>query len=428
VAIKILPPAFAADADRMARFEREAKVLASLNHPNIAAINAVEEGALVMELVEGEMLAGPLPIETALNYARQIAEALEAAHDKGITHRDLKPANVKATQQGVAKVLDFGLAAVAHGSGSAAEIPANSPTLTMRATEAGLIMGTAAYMSLEQAAGKPVDKRADIWSFGVVLWELLTGKRLFDGETVSHTLADVLRAEINFSKLPAETPAAVRELLRRCLDRDVRNRLRDIGEAHVTLQRPRTLEATGASVAERTVRTRRVGYRIISWTLIMSLTVFAATLSWIHFREKLAERLVEGFTIPAPKETAFNYNGFHGGPVEVSPDGHRLVFSVLMMEGKTQLWVRALASLTSVPLAGTEGASFPFWSADSTNIGFFADASLSGSTREVDPHSRCVTRLPESAARGIRKVQLSLRRTSVDRCIGFRHLAERRAP
>jgi serine/threonine-protein kinase len=165
VAIKILPPAFAADADRMARFEREAKVLASLNHPNIAAIYAVEERALVMELVEGETLAGPLPIDTALDYARQIAEALEAAHDKGITHRDLKPANVRVTPQGVAKVLDFGLAAVAHGSASAEEIPANSPTLTMSATQAGLIMGTAAYMSPEQAAGKPVDRRADVWSF-----------------------------------------------------------------------------------------------------------------------------------------------------------------------------------------------------------------------------------------------------------------------
>src|SRR4051812_20295156 len=227
VAFKVLPDAFAADPDRLARLTREAHVLASLNHPNIAAIYGVEERALVMELVEGEELRGPLPMETALGYARQIAEALEAAHEKGIVHRDLKPANIKVTPQGVVKVLDFGLAAVAHDA--PAGDPASSPTLTMRATHAGVIMGTAAYMSPEQAAGKPVDRRADIWSFGVVLWEMLSGRRLFGGETVSHTLADVLRKELGLESLPAETPHAVRTLLRRCLDRNLRTRLRDIG-------------------------------------------------------------------------------------------------------------------------------------------------------------------------------------------------------
>src|ERR1700693_3146678 len=217
VAIKILPDALATDPDRLARFEREAKVLAPLNHPNIAQIYGVEERALVMELVEGETLHGPLPIETALNYARQIADALEAAHEKGITHRDLKPANVMITPAGVIKVLDFGLAAVAQDPASGSADPSNSPTLTMRATQAGMIMGTAAYMSPEQASGKPVDKRSDIWSFGVVLWEMLTGQLLFRGETISHTLADVLRGDIDYNKLPQETPAAVRDLLRRCL-------------------------------------------------------------------------------------------------------------------------------------------------------------------------------------------------------------------
>jgi serine/threonine-protein kinase len=184
VAIKVLPDAFAGDPDRLARFAREAQVLAALNHPNIAAIYGVEDRALVMELVEGEDLKCPVPVETAIAYAKQIAEALEAAHDKGIVHRDLKPSNIKVTSQGTLKVLDFGLAAMTQGSAVASGNPQNSPTLTMMgATQAGLILGTASYMSPEQAAGKPVDKRADMWSFGVVLWEMLTGKRLFEGET-----------------------------------------------------------------------------------------------------------------------------------------------------------------------------------------------------------------------------------------------------
>ncbi len=185
VALKVLPDSFAADPDRMARFQREAEVLAALNHPHIAQIYGFEEHALVMELVEGETLAGPLPIETALNYARQIAEALEAAHDKGIIHRDLKPANIKVTPQGVVKVLDFGLAAIAQGSAGDASNPANSPTLTISPTRAGMILGTAAYMSPEQARGRTVDKRADIWAFGCVLYEMLTGKQLFQGEDMA---------------------------------------------------------------------------------------------------------------------------------------------------------------------------------------------------------------------------------------------------
>src|ERR1700693_2572221 len=202
VAIKVLPQALAQDPERLARFEREAKVLAALNHPNIAQIYGREQRALVMELVPGETLKGPLPLENALNYAKQIADALEAAHEKGITHRDLKPAKVMVTPAGVIKVLDFGLAAVSQASTPGEGSPTNSPTLTMAATQAGMIMGTAAYMSPGQASGKPVDKRADIWSFGVVLWEMLTGKRLFEGETISHILASVLKDEPDFTQVP----------------------------------------------------------------------------------------------------------------------------------------------------------------------------------------------------------------------------------
>src|SRR6202049_3095353 len=230
VAIKIVPESFAHDPERLARFEREAKVLAALNHPNIAQIYGLEERALIMELVEGPTLAeriarGPLPLNVALGVAKHIAEALEAAHEKGITHRDLKPANVKITPEGTVKVLDFGLATAAQ-SATADGNPSNSPTLTLdyAATRTGMILGTAAYMSPEQAVGKPVDRRGDICSFGWVLFEVLTGRRLFEGETISHVLADVIKGGIDLSKLPHSTPNAIRDLLKRCLDRDLKNR------------------------------------------------------------------------------------------------------------------------------------------------------------------------------------------------------------
>src|ERR1700680_4882170 len=265
VAIKILPESFAHDAERVARFEREAKVLAALNHPNIAQIYGLEERALVMELVEGPTLAeriahGALPLEEALGIATQIAEALEAAHEKGITHRDLKPANVKITPAGVVKVLDFGLATAAQSS-TADGNPSNSPTLTLdfAATRAGMIMGTAAYMSPEQAVGKPVDRRGDIWSFGVVLFEVLTGRRLFEGETISHVLADVIKGEIDLSKLPSSTPNAIRDLLKRCLDRDLKNRLQWIGEARIAIDHSRKEPETTAPMAFAPQR------RILPW-------------------------------------------------------------------------------------------------------------------------------------------------------------------
>jgi serine/threonine-protein kinase len=267
VAIKVLPASVAGDADRLARFQREAEVLAALNHPNIAAIYGLEKTpdftALVMELVEGDDLSqrisrlrapgasagqAGMPLDEALPIAKQIAEALEAAHEQGIIHRDLKPANVKVRPDGTVKVLDFGLAkAMEQGSGigdRGSGGAANSPTISMHATQAGIILGTAAYMSPEQASGKPVDKRADVWSFGVVLLEMLTGQRLFDGETISHTLADVLRGPIDFTRLPAGTPRAIRDLLRRCLSRDVKKRLRDIGDARIAIDEVLTAPAS----------------------------------------------------------------------------------------------------------------------------------------------------------------------------------------
>jgi eukaryotic-like serine/threonine-protein kinase len=368
VAIKILPDAVAQDPERLARFEREAKVLAALNHPNIAQIYGVEEHALVMELVEGETLQGPLPVETALNYARQIAEALEAAHEKGITHRDLKPANIMITPAGVVKVLDFGLAAVSADPASGSADRPNSPTLTMRATQAGMLMGTAAYMSPEQAAGKPVDKRADIWSFGVVLWEMLTGQRLFDGETISHTLADVLRAPIDFGRLPKETPSAIRDLLRRCLDRDVKTRLRDIGEARVAIQCVGQQPEAVAPVSH--------GKGAWLWPGIAALLLLGlGTPTILHFREKApAAPAPVKFQISTPEKASATAHLY------LSPDGRQLLFTGMGPDGRERLWVRTLDALEARALPGTEGSGSPslnpFWSADSRWVAFSVDGKV----------------------------------------------------
>ena len=355
VAVKVLPAALARDPERLARFEREAKVLASLNHPHIAQLYGVEDGALIMELVEGEAPQGPLPIETALGYARQIADALEAAHEKGIVHRDLKPGNVKVTPDGQVKVLDFGLAAVTPGPAGSSN-PADSPTLTMAAaTQLGTIMGTAAYMSPEQASGKPADRRADIWSFGVVLWEMLTGRQLFEGETVSHTLADVLRGPIDFDKLPRETPAGIRGLLRRCLDRNVKNRLRDIGEARVAID---AALAGEAPVPESTPVKGRARWRWLGWIVAALLAVDLGPLAYLHFRENSPAPVVSmRFQIQAPENTTL------GAHFSLSPDGRKLAF-----ETGGRVWVHSLESGESRDLTATEGA--PFWSPDSRFIGY----------------------------------------------------------
>jgi eukaryotic-like serine/threonine-protein kinase len=371
VAIKVLPHLLAQDPERLARFEREAKVLAALNHPNIAQIYGLEQRALVMELVPGETLKGPLPLETALNYAKQIAEALEAAHEKGITHRDLKPANIMITPAGVVKVLDFGLAAVTQPSAASEGDPTDSPTLTMRATQAGMIMGTAAYMSPEQAAGQTVDRRADIWAFGVVLWEMLTGQRLFTGDTVAHTLAAVLQSPIDFGKLTV--PAPIRNLLRRCLDRDVKNRLQWIGEARIAIQNYPASPASAPDVTQSALSRSRSGW--VARGVAGLAIVCALGVSFVHFRQKRPEVRVLHATILPPDNAAFDFTqGL--GLLALSPDGKRIVFGARTADGKSPLWVRSLDVPTAQALAGTEGATFPFWSPDSRFIAFFADGKL----------------------------------------------------
>lgn len=374
VAIKVLPDALAHDMERLARFEREAHVLASLNHPHIAHIHGFEQAdgvkALVLELVEGPTLAdriaqGAIAIDDALPIARQIAEAVEAAHEQGIIHRDLKPANIKVRNDGTVKVLDFGLASVAQGAGAGVD-PTQSPTLTVGATQAGVILGTAAYMSPEQASGKHVDRRADIWSFGVVLWEMLTGRRLFEGETVSHTLADVLRRDIDFSTLPRDTPHAIHLLLRRCLDRDVKARLRDIGEARVALQRclsdPPGTRASNTTALDPGRRSTLTNAALIVAAIAV---VSAAGLAFVHFRERPLIAMPVRFQILPPAATAFGSTGV------LSPDGRRIAFQAPDADGRMVLWVRSLDALDARSLAGTEGvAPGPFWSPDSRFLAF----------------------------------------------------------
>lgn len=374
VAIKVLPDALAHDSERLARFEREAHVLASLNHPHIAHIHGFEQAdgvkALVLELVEGPTLAdriaqGAIAIDDALPIARQIAEAVEAAHEQGIIHRDLKPANIKVRNDGTVKVLDFGLASVAQGAGAGVD-PTQSPTLTLGATQAGVILGTAAYMSPEQASGKHVDRRADIWSFGVVLWEMLPGRRLFEGETVSHTLADVLRRDIDFGMLPRDTPHAIQLLLRRCLDRDVKARLRDIGEARVALQRYLD-DPSGTRASSTTAVDPPRSSTLTHAALIVAAiaVVSAAGFALVHFRERPLVTVPVRFQILPPAATTFGTTGV------LSPDGRRIAFQAPGPDGRLSLWVRSLDALDARLLAGTEGVSpGPFWSADSRFLAF----------------------------------------------------------
>ena len=396
VALKILPASLATDADRLARFQREAEVLASLNHLNIAHVHGLEESggitALVMELVEGEDLSqriarGAMPLDEALPIAKQIAEALEAAHEQGVIHRDLKPSNIKLRPDGTVKVLDFGLAKAMEPTGAMASGLSDSPTITTPAmTQAGVILGTAAYMSPEQARGKVVDKRADIWAFGCVIYEMLTGRRVFEGDEVSDTLAVVLTKDPDWSALPADTPTAIRRLLRRCLARDRRARLPDIGSARLDIDEARTepfsFTVDPGAVESRGARRRR----IVPWAVgTASVAALAALVVWMamHAQPRAlpvarvligvgpAERLLSGLELDAsmgqgrPSRTALAF----------SPDGRSLVFSA-EREGRVQLYVRRLDQLEATAILGTEGASGPFFSPDGQWLGFYADGAL----------------------------------------------------
>ena len=341
------------------RFEREARAIAALNHPNVCTLYDVGPDYLVMELVEGPTLAdrikeGPIPVEEALRLARQIAEALEAAHEKGIVHRDLKPANVKIKPDGLVKVLDFGLAKAMDPRDSSASDLTASPTLTLEATRAGIILGTAAYMSPEQARGKPVDKRADIWAFGVVLYEMLTGALTFEGETVSDTLAAVLRADIDWSRLPAATPPKVRRLLKRCLERDPKRRLRDIADAWIEIDAPE--EPQAAAPPAKSSRAARW----LPW--IAAAVIAAAGVAWGLFHSPAAPlRPVFRWTYNEPS---------YFGLVNLSRDGTRLVYTQLS-GGSTRIMLRTPDDAEPRPIAGSEDGLYPFLSPDAQWCGYF---------------------------------------------------------
>jgi eukaryotic-like serine/threonine-protein kinase len=391
VAIKLLPDLFADDPERLARFEREAKTLASLNHPHIAQVYAIEGSAIVMELVEGEDLAerltrGPIPLDEAIAFAQQIADALEAAHDAGIIHRDLKPANIKVRDDGIVKVLDFGLAkAVDQGSGTRDQGSggtANSPTITTPAmTMQGVILGTAAYMAPEQAKGKFVDRRADIWAFGCVLYEMLTGARTFPGADVSDTLVSVLRDDPRWAALPADTPPHIRRLLRRCLHKDPRKRLPHIGAARIELSDDSDVATAGAP-AEKRQRWFAVG----GLGALAGGVIVAGAMLALRPAVPLEPRDLVRFTVDTAPGSRFT--GANGAPrFALSPDGRLLVYQMQNAAG-AQLFIRALDATTSQLLPGTTvpvgggSAQGAFWSPDGRFVAFFDD--LKGQLKKLD--------------------------------------------
>jgi serine/threonine protein kinase/Tol biopolymer transport system component len=384
VAIKVLPESFAGDSDRLMRFEREAKTLAALNHPHIAQIHGFEQSpstrsgeggfsALVMELVEGEDLAariarGPMPVDDALPIARQIAEALEAAHEQGIVHRDLKPANIKVRDDGTVKVLDFGLAkALAQGPGPKPQAD-YSPTITSPAmTQAGIILGTAAYMAPEQARGRPVDRRADLWAFGCVLFEMLTGRRPFGGEDVTETLAQIVMRDPDWSLLPAGTPPAIRRLLTRCLEKDPRRRLDSAAAARLDIDAataPEQMSGPTPAVGHGG-RGRWAGWIVAALSTTALLAVLASG--------GLSEPEPTSVALEVP--TTITTGGGGQAVFAVSPDGSRIATRIVE-EGQAFLSVRRLDQFTSVTLPGSDEASRPFWSPDSRSVAYFAKGRL----------------------------------------------------
>jgi len=376
VAVKALPEAFAKEPERVSRFEREAKLLASLSHPNIGAIHGLEEVAgqryLVLEYIEGESLAqrlnrGPLSINEAIDTCRQIAAGLEAAHESGIVHRDLKPANIMLTEDDGVKVLDFGLAKGDDGSGSMDPNLSASPTMTYAPTGHGVILGTAVYMSPEQARGKRLDRRTDIWSFGCVLYECLTGKQAFEGETVSDLIAKILEREPNWGDLPPQTPPRVRRLIERCLRKNARERLRDIGDARLELSEPET------AMPAVQIAPKRARANLIPWLIAGLLGVaLIASLALFSRRPKAGPGNIVRFSVDTPGGGALT--GFPG-TFALAPDGHAMVF-VMGDEQAGRLWMRQMDDVSCHPIDGTDHASFPFWSPDARHIGFFADGKL----------------------------------------------------
>ncbi len=372
VAIKILPPAFTANAERLARFAREARVLAALNHPNIGAIYGLEEGnginALVLELVEGETLSarierGPIPVQAALRIARQIADALDASHQKGIVHRDLKPANIKITPAGEVKVLDFGLAKAAGGD-SAPNL-SQSPTITVGGTHDGAILGTPAYMSPEQARGQPVDKQTDVWAFGCVLYEMLAGRPAFSRSTVTDTLAAILEREPDWTALPRATSDAIHRVLRRCLEKDARLRLHDIADARI--------EIDDELRADHTDRPLRSGRRLKMLSAALAVVVLAVVTAWAVSRLRTSETSgpVLRLQINPPPGGHFGRVGSPIPNLALSPDGKTLVYDATV-NGQFALWLHPLDGTKATVLPGSEAASWPSWSLDGRYIAFAA--------------------------------------------------------
>jgi len=390
VAIKVLPEMFTGDAERMARFEREAKLLASLSHPNIATVFGLEASDgkrfLIMELVEGDTLAerirrGPLPLEQVLKFCLQIAEGVEAAHEKGIIHRDLKPANVKLTPDGKVKILDFGLAKAFY-EGTPTPDLSKSPTITEQMTEPGVILGTAAYMSPEQAKGRPVDKRTDIWAFGCILYECLTAKRAFTGETVSDTMAAILRGEPDWDALPADTPRTLRTVLRRCLKKDPRERLRDIGDAQVEMLEGLSEPAEAIPVSQRFSLLRLMSISAV----VLVIGLLSGMLVMKYFKSGPSPTSQPVVPFPVRVEPGHWLDGWRFSPIgeldrptrtgmAISNDGRFIVYSAVKenpgLQDKPRLYLRRTDQLGSKPIAGTEGGYYPFLSPDDRWVGFW---------------------------------------------------------
>jgi Tol biopolymer transport system component len=417
VALKVLPDVFSQDPDRLARFQREAQLLATLNHPNIAHIHGLQDSngvrALVMELVEGpdlaERIARPstfaqgvpsggegrgLPLDEALPIAKQIAEALESAHEQGIVHRDLKPANIKVRHDGTVKVLDFGLAKAMEPAAGPAPNMSMSPTLSMHATQSGVILGTAAYMAPEQARGKSVDKRADIWAFGAVLFEMLTARSAFAGDTIADTIAAVVTREPDWTTLPASVPPSLRRLLTLCLEKDPKRRLRDIGDARLEIERilSGVPEVPSDAPPRAATSNRRPRLAWISVGLMAVVTAIAVGVAW--FRPPAvppAAAAAMRFAFVPPENLTVEDVGFDD--IIVSPDGTKLVFTAREGDGRRQLWVRSLETLDARLLPDTEDAIEPFWSPDSQSVGFGA----AGKLKRVDIAGKRAQTLADAA-------------------------------